>query len=252
MKNLLLGTVSLLALAGVANAADLPRKAAPAPVVAVPVIPNWAGFYAGIQGGFAVNRGRFTDINGFNTALSNPGLEYKADKTGGLAGVNAGYNLQSGNLVYGVEADWSWVGAKAESGPTSAGSIRNLTTSFDVRWLATVRARLGITTGPLLIYATGGVAFADVKDNASVFGGAPLIQVGTFDISKTKTGYTAGGGIEYLIDPRWTVRAEGRYVDLGKTNVTCTSPCNGGGSFTYRGQFRNTMVTGVLGVDYKF
>jgi outer membrane immunogenic protein len=235
-------------LARVAGAADLPVKAAPAPM---PVVPTWTGFYVGAQGGIAAHSGRFTDLDNL-TGTGVLGVAYNADRTGGLGGINAGYNFQSGNFVFGVEGDWNWVGANASANfvnPTGVATIS--TTSFDVRWLATLRGRLGLAAGPALFYATGGVAFADVENTTTVFFNPGGLFRGTFSDSKTKTGWTAGGGIEYMFAPHWTARIEGRYVDLGKNTVTCSVPCNSGIG-TYRGEFRNTLGIGLLGVDYKF
>jgi outer membrane immunogenic protein len=245
MKKLLLSTVSLLALATTAGAADMPVKAARAPVE----IPTWAGFYLGIQGGVANHRGRFTDLDGF---LGGPlGTEIRADKTGGLFGVNAGYNFQSGNLVYGLEGDWNWLGAKASSNfINGSGIATNTTASFDARWLATARARLGLASGATLFYGTGGVAFGQLNNNTTVNFASGAFR-GTFSQDTTKVGWTAGGGIEHMLGPHWTVRAEVRYVDLGKSSVTCNAVCNGGVG-TYRGEFRNSLLLGLLALDYKF
>jgi outer membrane immunogenic protein len=243
MKRLFLTTVSILALAKVAGAADLPVKAAPAPV---PVIPTWAGFYVGIQGGVAAHSASFTELDGLiGTAI---GAKYHGDRTGGLVGINAGYNFQSGNLVYGLEGDWNWVGAKASSSFANSGGVTTAT-SFDVRWLATVRGRLGLAAGPALFYATGGIAFADI-DNTAVFLNPGGALRGIFSDNKTKAGWAAGGGIEYMFGPHWTARIEGRYVDLGKDTVTCGATCNG--VVTYRGEFRNTLAIGLVALDYKF
>jgi outer membrane immunogenic protein len=108
-----------------------------------------------------------------------------------------------------------------------------------------VRGRLGFTTGPALFYVTGGVAFADVNNSSF-----SLIPPGTnTDIvdNTTRVGWTIGGGMEYMFAPHWTVRAEGRYVDLGKSSFTYTNSAG-----TYRGEFRNSLVTGLLGLAYKF
>ena len=252
MKVILLSTVSVLALAFGASAADLPVRPAPPPIVKAPPPPivSWTGFYLGIQGGAAWHEGKFVDLNGAfdpTTAAST----YKADKTGGIFGVNAGYNLQSGNLVVGLEGDTNWVGAKATSSnpqPGSCGSPCAVLSALDVRWLATVRARVGLAVDATLFYATGGVAFGGVRDTGyTTLNGAPTIT--RFDSDKTKTGWTAGGGIEHMFGPNWTARAEVRYVDFGKTNVACTpAPC----SFGYRGEFANSLVTGLVAVDFKF
>jgi len=106
MRTAFLASVSVLALATSAVAADLtPAYKAPPPV---PVLPTWTGFYLGIQGGLAQNDTTWNDLDG----LINVGA-YTLAKTGGIFGGYAGYNWQDRSLVLGVETDAHWVGAKA-------------------------------------------------------------------------------------------------------------------------------------------
>src|SRR5262245_15204243 len=120
MKRFLLATVSIAALTSVARAADMPAKA---PIYAPAPVADWTGVYLGIQGG-AVRRDALAELGLF-------GFELDGSKTGGTAGAVLGYNWQHGSFVYGLEGDWSWIGAKATH--TNVGQI---STSFDVNWLS--------------------------------------------------------------------------------------------------------------------
>ena len=129
-----------------------------------------------------------------------------------------GYNFQQGSFVYGLEGDWNWIGSKIDE-TFNDGFTQ---TSNDLKWLATVRGRAGLAVDATLIYFTGGVAFGHVKNSVAAlnFDGSTS---GSFSESKTKTGWTAGVGIEYIFSRHWTARAEFRYVDLGRTGgVSCT------------------------------
>lgn len=75
-----------------------------------------------------------------------------------------------------------------------------------------MRARVGVAFDRALIYATGGVAFASIRNE--VF--APPFASST---STTRAGWTVGAGVEYAIDNNWSVRAEYRYTDYGRFNV---------------------------------
>ena len=243
MRRILLASVSTIALTCSAGAADLPAKAPRAPV---PEVWSWAGPYLGIHGGVASHRGKFDDPDGFlNGAFAvTPSTTYSATKTGGFFGGHAGYNLQSGSIVYGIEGDMSGIWAK---GKTSRPSEPTSFANFDVNWLATIRARFGVAVASAtLLYVTGGVAFGDVRNHAGV------TTLGTnMIVDKVKTGWTVGGGIEHMFARNWTARAEVRYADLGKVSTTCTgSPGNCG--FAYRGEFSNTLLMGLVGVSLKF
>jgi outer membrane immunogenic protein len=202
----LLATASGLATAmSGAQAADLPMKAAPR--VAPPPPPLWTGFYIGGHIG-----GAWQNVN--PVYLPGGGYGFGASGWGFLGGGQIGYNWQTGNIVWGVEADISGVGDGASSpGPTGKGSA--IKTELD--WLATFRLRLGIASGPLLGYVTGGAAVADVNARFSPNGfGASCDQAFcSKSASKTQWGWTAGLGAEYMVAPRWTVGVEALYVDLG-------------------------------------
>jgi outer membrane immunogenic protein len=242
MKTLLLGSVSAIALTCSVHAADLPIKApAPPPLVVL----SWAGPYIGIQGGVVSHRGEFYDANGLlDRDFTTPPTTYRADKTGGLFGGHAGYNWQSGSIVYGIEGDISGVWAKGSTRrPIEPTSFAN----FDVNWLATIRARFGVTVTPAtLLYVTGGVAFGDVRNHAGVaqFNSNMIVD-------KVRTGWTVGGGVEHMFARNWTARAEVRYADLGSNSATCTPP-GGDCGFAYRGEFSNKLLMGLVGASLKF
>jgi outer membrane immunogenic protein len=253
MKKLLLSTSSAIALVHAANAADLALRAPLAP------IPVWAGWYFGVDGGVTRHDASFNDLSGIL------GIGTKASsQTGGVVGVNAGVNWQDGSFVYGVEADWNWVGAKAET--TWGFTTRftpGLNTSFDVPWIATVRGRIGLAVGATLPYFTGGLAFGQVRNSANhinnafgSFGLPPGALLDTFSQNTTKVGWTAGVGVEHMFTRNWTVRAEVRYVDLGRSSASCvpaapTAPC-ANPFVSYRGEFSNALIMALVGVDFKF
>ena len=98
-----------------------------------------------------------------------------------------------------------------------------------------------------MLYATGGFAYGHVNNTAEDVGNVAY----NANTSKTQTGWTAGGGLEYAFTNNWTVRVEGLYVDLGTTtgqvtNVTdvAVSGCRFG--------WKNRYLLGRLGVNYKF
>jgi outer membrane immunogenic protein len=125
--------------------------------------------------------------------------------SGGSGGVHAGYDIQTGVLVYGIEADAALGGI--EGSGTDGGDEPTLNSK--VTWLATVRGRVGYAFDRFLVYATGGVAFA---------GGTLTVRHDASRASDRQThiGWTVGGGVEYAIDDNWSAGLEYRYVDLGR------------------------------------
>src|SRR5262245_45783456 len=209
-KSILLGTVSSLALAGAAVAADMPVKA---PRVAP--IPTWAGPYMGVNAGVAWHRWSFNDVDDQLLILPNQrqnsnNVFWRDDRAAFTAGGQVGYNWQSGNVVYGFEADLNWVDGKSSfSFPDPTRLSETITASTKLEWLATIRGRLGITVSPpTLLYATGGVAFGGVKD---AYGNSKVIPGPTAN-DETLVGFAVGGGIEHQLSPNWSAKIEGLYL----------------------------------------
>ena len=92
------------------------------------------------------------------------------------------------------------------------------------REIGTVRGRAGLALDNVLIYLTAGFAYGRAEHSI----------VGTFvanphDFSATKIGAVAGFGMEYGLDPRWSVKAEALYVELGKNSGIYRGDANSGG-----------------------
>ena len=214
---------------------------------------SWTGFYAGVNAGYAWGESDVSNsfqnnaasyfgpiaANRFSTAGSGP-----LDSGSFTGGAQIGYNIQSGVLVYGVEADFNYLGYKASRSVRSdynnppAGTGVNIRDEVSADYLATVRARLGYAAGSTLIYVTGGLAVTNLKHTHSVgeFGFGALAPCGAgsgnfCDLggssSSIRTGWTIGGGGEYALNRNWTLKAEYLYADLGKTSSSSSMFFNG-------------------------
>jgi outer membrane immunogenic protein len=239
VKNGLLATVSCLALTGAASAADL-RAPMPTKALAPIATAIWAGSYLGINGGAVWHRLAADVVYGSaNLANGEPYDSARTPATGGTIGGQIGYNWQSQHFVYGLEADWNWVNARDSKAQTPFFFAHAYTTKLS--WLATVRARAGLTVGTTLIYGTGGLAVGHVK-NSWAEGTFPFPIVSR----AARAGWTAGGGVEHVVNnSNVTVKAEALYVDLGsRTQETLVGD--------YRARFKNTAVIGRLGVNLKW
>ena len=214
----------------------------------VPVAPSWTGFYVGVNAGGSFGSDTATQNATFTSpALGANGLLSNTTQhapTGWLAGGQLGYNWQvSRSYVFGLEADWQWTSQKATS--TSCSPPASLaffgagangfgwcsSSQEKLTSLGTARARAGTLVGDLLWYATGGFAWATVKDNYAfngfanpvVFPGA--LQPGPFlpsgaSFSATRTGWTVGAGVETRLGGGWSAKLEYLFVDLGTLTQT--------------------------------
>ena len=250
MKKLLVSSVAafLVAASGAAFAADLPsRRVAPSAPIFVPPSFTWTGFYAGLNAGYAFGASNEAKTNG-TTGFSNliaPGIApgaLKVDGSGFIGGGQIGYNVQMNQLVFGVETDIQYVDNKKSSsfiGAPILGTQLNTTAQSELRYLGTLRARVGfVPVDRFLVYATGGLAYGDVRTTTSVSGVQAPALSWAGSKSDTKVGYTVGAGVEYAITNNWTLKGEYLYYDLGKQNVAAT------------GNAAVRAVAALNGVDY--
>jgi outer membrane immunogenic protein len=204
MRRVLVTALSLLAIiTSTSFAADLPRGMPPAKApVFVPGY-SWTGFYAGINGGYGFGRSNWDSY------------ATDADVNGGLVGVTAGYNWQTGALVFGLEGDVDWSNMRGSF--TNAACPTGCETKNN--WLGTVRGRLGYAFDRVMPFVTGGLAVGDI--NATV--------TGLPSVSTTNAGWTVGGGVEAAVFDNVTAKLEYLYVDLGSLNcgtASCGAPTN--------------------------
>lgn len=228
-RKLLIGLASLTLFdISAAVSADLPARV---PVRSAPVIYDWSGFYLGAHGGYRWADVQFSspaylfDPGGGDIAFPARNESYRAN--GGIFGAQAGYNIMlSPSVLLGVEGDWSWGWGKASLGNSFTGVSNDGFTfrgasELKLTWQATVRGRLGVVNGPWLFYGAGGVAFMHAKwtDSASLVTGLGPASSVAWSASKTLTGWTVGGGIEYMYSPNWVGRIEYLYENFGSFNV---------------------------------
>ena len=92
-----------------------------------------------------------------------------------------------------------------------------ITVSSKGGWYGDITARGGFVYGDALFYAKGGFAFLTGDVNV-----ADLTD-GFSQSSGTLTGWTIGAGLEYMINPRWSVKVEYLYFDLSNNNCCFSS-----------------------------
>jgi outer membrane immunogenic protein len=268
MKTLLLSSISALALCAVAPAmaADIhmPLKAPPPP----PVF-SWTGFYIGGNAGGAWGRDPinttqtvgpgFFAIDGLGVgAAASPTI----NPTGFTGGGQIGYNQQTGNWVWGLEADFEYLGLKGSRAGTfqfpstlPGGPIGppaqffSVATSVSTNWLFTARPRLGIASNNWLFYVTGGVAVGNEKFAQTIMLLVPFVENAAF--STTRVGWTVGAGVEYALNRNWSIKGEYLYVDLGNVSTvgTIVPPAAG---FVDATTTHLTTSIGRGGINYRF
>lgn len=180
-RNCLLA-LPLVAGAGVAQAADAVIGApAPAPTAHMAGTHDfWNGFYIGGLVGY------HTEKIGSDAGQGD----------GALGGVYLGYNLRLGqNVVVGVEGDYA-----------AAGGDGYPALGMEMSQIGSLRGRIGYAMDRIHFYATGGYAYSRYS---SAFG--------SNDSSVGLSGYTVGGGIDYMVTQRVSARLEYLYMNFSDT-----------------------------------
>lgn len=224
MKKLLIATSFALFGLVSAHAADLPYSKAPLAQATY----NWSGYYAGVTGGGVwgySDTSVATSIPGlfgiFNNAINDGGSQ-RLNSPGFTVGITSGYNMQFGNILLGIEDDFSYFRLSKSGSKTTALGITTLTTDTSVStdWMFTLRPRIGVLVTPeFLLYATGGLALTNLQGTYSM--SSNLLGIGeSANYSKFQVGWTAGAGAEYALRNGWSFKTEYLYVDFGKETAT--------------------------------
>ena len=235
MKSMLRVTTALagVAFAGSAFAADLPRRAAPPPVFTPVPVFTWTGAYFGINAGYAFDA---SDRNTGNTfavpfPYAAPGTVASfrnRSQDGFSGGGQIGYNWQltpGSGVVIGVEADAQYLDfGRNRNNAFVSGAVAPGYYLTDPRGLSsldffgTVRGRLGYAFDRTLVYGTGGFAYGSGQDDQNFAGNRFR--------DSFRTGWAAGGGVEYALptdsflnffrSSAVTLKVEGLYVSLDR------------------------------------
>ncbi len=205
---------------------------------------NWTGFYIGLNAGGAWGRSNATTA--VACALPNnlfclptfgqaDATAVAASGTGGMSdggftgGGQVGFNWQSGNWVYGVEADLEAFNLRPTRqataaypsffGPVGPPFRYTLTSSVDTDWLVTARGRIGWTNANLLTYVTGGLALTNIHAAHTFRDSFFSPATGSWNDSSTKAGWALGGGFEWALGGNWSVKTEYLYLKFGSVNA---------------------------------
>jgi outer membrane immunogenic protein len=184
-----------------------------APVAAAPF--SWSGFYVGGNVG-----GAWSDLS-HNVTYPNGNTEnYKFDPSSFAGGVQAGYQIQMGTIVLGLEGGLTGFDL-ADSKVASTDVIANQTRRSDVDWLFTLTPRIGFAMDKWMVYLKGGYA------NAEVWRGSTATSTGALltGTNRREDGWTIGTGFEYAVAPWVSLGVDYSYVNIDpKVRVANSSP----------------------------
>jgi outer membrane immunogenic protein len=218
MKKFLLGAVGLIALGMAAPAVAADLAAAPyskAPPTMMAAVYDWSGLYIGIDGGWGSSH-KCWDVTG---VFAGPDGCHNA--TGGVAGGQMGYRLQSGGWVYGVEVQGDWADLRGSNVSLQTPAFTNRS-RIDAFGLFT--GQIGYAINTVLLYAKGGGALAaDRFDVISTPSGA----LAATTTNQVRWGGTVGAGVEFAFAPNWSIAAEYDHLFMGSKDSAFVATIGG-------------------------
>ncbi len=235
-----------------AVAADLPSKgkgagdavAAEPEVEEPPPIPvfSWSGSYAGVHAGAEFGREALRLVQ---PAVAPAG--FGTSPRGIIGGAHAGYNhalpraLGERDVVLGLEGDVD--GADYGRAVTAFG--RAFKAESDVK--GSIRGRIGVAASRVLVFATGGLTFAEVATDTVDH--APGFPGGAVHATRVPIGYTLGAGVEYAFTNSYALRAEYRTSAYRSFGTPLDAAAAGSTGAVSRRETDNRLQAGV---SYRF
>ena len=242
MKRLGIGVFALAVAFGSARAADLPVKAPP---IVPPAVYSWTGCYVGANGGglWVRKDWRVTTTQAINGSH---------DADGGLGGLQAGCNYQTGHFVFGIQGDYGWTDATGSSLDQNI-TLFQVYDRSHISGVGSVTGRVGYAMDRFLGYVRGGAAWE--RDSYDTYFGPLTTQPGALISTGTDTrsGWTVGIGGEYafwvLGNQSLTGFVEYDYYDFGTKTIGLTTIRTGGLTTYDIGERKNVVKAGL---NWKF
>lgn len=187
---------------------------------------GWTGLYLSAFGGWVWSGLEgplsYDDAYKYEKFLDFDGSERKLDAENWFAGVGIGGDHQFGRIVAGVVVDAAISDLSADGSflpyPDAKGSP-SWNVKTEIEYFGTARGRLGyLLQDNILVYATGGLAWAMVESSVSpVYGeGEKAFVNGKATASNNHIGWVAGGGVEWKLTNNLSLSGEYLYFDLGE------------------------------------
>lgn len=203
---------------------------------------SWNGLYVGAHTGYGWAK---PDV--VNPATGGPGADPLPSPSGGIAGLQIGYNAQLDRVVLGIEADFTWSAIKGSVDCFSFGCAPNGLHLFGHPDLfATFTGRIGYAFDRFLPYIKGGLFWGHEDFEQTGLGGTRCIP--TCSGSNENWGWTIGAGGEYALTRSWSVKLEYDYMtDFDKERTVVTNGVD-------QNVFDESRTIRVikLGVNYRF
>ncbi len=158
---------------------------------------------------------------------------------GVIGGLYAGYNVQMGNFVYGVEASGNLMSGKLTVNPFNTSDFLSAQTA----WNASLKVRAGLAFDKTLVYIAAGPSVTSSKH------GAGWLSYGCAAGFKKSNvlGAAFAVGVEHALSDKLIARLQLEHVASGKSAKVNSVPCA-----DCRTAFKRSTTAISAGLAYKF
>ena len=201
--------------------------------------PLWNGFYGGL--GVGGGKAHSTWVTDTTFLTLDEQIDHRA--SGALGGLQWGYRKPvAGPLLLGAEL--AWYGGKIEERTEADIAAANRERVTKVRNPGSLAALLGLAGSRAMLYARGGLAFAQIELQAI---NHQVGNVATWE--STGLGWTAGTGIEFLLHKRLSL---GLQYDYARLTTKDSNTTNSGGVDVRAADFKTTLQLVMLRLNYNY
>ncbi|KAF0231518.1 MAG: outer membrane [Beijerinckiaceae bacterium] len=214
-----------------AFAADpLQARRAPAPVYAPAAAKDWTGAYIGAYTGLGTRAFKSSAATPNIPALRLGGAKNERSDSGAALGARAGYNLQSGNIVYGVEGEFGGIVGKTRKTGTNLKAEDN--------GQAALKGRVGYSFGSTMVFGTAGLAVGGATYTSPANGANARKEKSVW-----RVGSIVGIGAEHMLTEKISLRGDLDFAYFGRSKLSFPAG-------TTRAE--SAALNAKLGVNYRF
>lgn len=200
----------------------------------------FGGAYGGVQVGHSQLETKHTDSDYWYYGFENAGMT----KNSAVGGLRAGYDWVKGSSILGV------IGEVSFGNQSSVREVTPPSESYEigsrVKNFGSIRAKAGVVADKIAVFATGGVAFADINHKYAETDGSGQ----TFDAKGKNIGYVYGAGVAYAINAKSSIGFDISRYQFGARSheLIETDGSTAGSSF----QMRDAMTTVNVSYNVRF